>query len=592
MHRVAARCCFLLGIAACVVSSSSWPLAGDGIAAVRAKTAEGDRRARPIILSANTPSSSISTFALGQSVTLAFKATGMKPGQDDLKLELHIVDETDRTVKRQSLGVKADANGQWTKEIAAPCRKMGFWRVFVKLSNGVTLQKEGVSQREGYMTYAVVPDPTKRKVYGEKATRFGMNGLFSRQANVMPYLGLRWMYEPSTIAVRQYGYAWGQMEPDHPGQFAEDRAAARAKGQAFPLNLFIHNSAYFVDGERKPWKVYSLPTLFYAPPKWAIIPGTTHGVHALLKPAAEKHWRNYCTEVARAYTEQYPDRKENIYQITWEPQGADNGDERLIRTYEIAHKALHAADPKALVIGPASSSTILSVGWDERVLRKGLGKYLDGFAVHPYLSKLANNPGDLGKTPEQNGLIEGLRAIKAVVRKHTGRNLPLFATELGFNDDGDRSQELLQARAHVRSSLILLGEGFRFHMPFSTYLPGYGFYYSLGGSSYFPEKAGPKSVVPAYAAMTFLVDGHESTGPIPGLGPAAWGYTYRGPDDTIKALWSEKTKRVNVAVRGKQVELFDWMGNSSLVSAGRGDLEVTIGPNPIYIKIAPESSDR
>jgi len=232
------------------------------------------------------------------------------------------------------------------------------------------------------------------------------------------------------------------------------------------------------------------------------------------------------------------------------------------------------------------------VGWDERVLRKGLGKYLDGFAVHPYLSKLANNPGDLGKTPEQNGLIEGLRAIKAVVRKHTGRNLPLFATELGFNDDGDRSQELLQARAHVRSSLILLGEGFRFHMPFSTYLPGYGFYYSLGGSSYFPEKAGPKSVVPAYAAMTFLVDGHESTGPIPGLGPAAWGYTYRGPDDTIKALWSEKTKRVNVAVRGKQVELFDWMGNSSLVSAGRGDLEVTIGPNPIYIKIAPESSDR
>ena len=55
-------------------------------------------------------------------------------------------------------------------------------------------------------------------------------------------------------------------------------------------------------------------------------------------------------------------------------------------------------------------------------------------------------------------MIEGLRAIEAVVRKQTGRDLPMFATELGFNDDGDRSQELLQARAHVRSSLILLGE--------------------------------------------------------------------------------------------------------------------------------------
>ena len=588
MRRVSALCCFLPGIVACVVSSPSWGLACDDVAAVRAKVTGG----RPITLSANTPSSSISTFALGQPVTLGFKATGMKPGQDDLKLELHFVDETDRTVKRQSLAVRADAQGEWTKEIAAPCGKMGFWRVFVRLSNGVTLPKEGVSQRAGYMTYAVVPDPTKRKLYGEKTTRFGMNGLFSRQANVMPYLGLRWMYEPSTIAVRQYGYAWGQMEPDHPGQFAEDRAAARSKGQAFPLNLFIHSSAYFIDGQWRPWKVYSLPTLFYAPPKWAIVPGTTHGVHALLKPAAEKHWRNYCTEVAKAYTEQYPDRKENIYQITWEPQGAENGDERLIRTYEIAHKALHAADPKALVIGPASSSTILSVGWDERVLRKGRGKYLDGFAVHPYVSRLANNPGDLGKTPEQNGLVEGLRAIKAVVRKHTGRDLPLFATELGFNDDGERSQELLQARAHVRSSLILLGEGYRFHMPFSTYLPGYGFYYSLGGSSYFPAKAGPKSVVPAYAAMTFLIDGHESIGPIPGLGPKAWGYTYKGPDDTIQALWSEKTRRVHVSVKAVQVELFDWMGNGGPVQSISGVLEVTIGPNPVYIKTASDASGR
>jgi len=56
------------------------------------------------------------------------------------------------------------------------------------------------------------------------------------------------------------------MEPDHPGQFAEDRAAARAKEKSFPLNLFVHNSAYFVKQERKPWKGYSLPTLFYSPP--------------------------------------------------------------------------------------------------------------------------------------------------------------------------------------------------------------------------------------------------------------------------------------------------------------------------------------
>ena len=68
----------------------------------------GDAAAERIVLSAGTPASSISTFALGRQVTLAFKATGLKPGQDDLTLELHFVDEADRTVKKQSLVVKAD----------------------------------------------------------------------------------------------------------------------------------------------------------------------------------------------------------------------------------------------------------------------------------------------------------------------------------------------------------------------------------------------------------------------------------------------------------------------------------------------------
>ncbi len=560
-------------------------LVGLGVFPARAQPEES------IILSAGTPSSSISTFALGQQVKLSFNAAGMKPQQGDLTLELHFVNEMDRTVKKQSLKVKADADGNWTKEIAAPCEKMGFWRVFVALSNGVTTQKEGVSQRTGYITYAVVPDPAERKLYGEKETVFGMAGLFSRQANVMPYLGLRWMLAPSPIAFRTYGYAWGQMEPDHPGQFAQDRAAARAQGRPFPVNFFANNSYYRenVEGEWKPWKVYSVPSLFYGPPKWAIIPGTAHGAHARLKPEAEKHWRNYCIEVAKSYPEQYPDREENIYQITWEPQGVegDEPDEQLIRIYEIAYKALHETDPKAMVIGPASSGSMGSVAWDERVLRKGLGKYLDGYVIHPYLSKVPYNPGDLGKTPEQNGMIEALRALKAVVRKYTGRDLPMFSSEQGFNDDGERSQEILQARAHVRSSLILLGEGYRWHQPFSTYLEGYGFYHSLGGSSYFPDKAGPKVVVPAYAAMTFLVDGHKSTGPIKGLGEKAWGYTYRGPEDTIKALWSEKAKKVIVAVDAKQAEVFDWMGNGKLVPTRSGRLAVMIGPEPIYVKMTP-----
>jgi len=556
-------------------------LVGLGVFPARAQAEES------IILSADTPYSSIATFALGEQVKLSFNVRGMKPRRNNLELRLHFVDEMDRTVKKQSLKVEADAEGKWTSEIDAPCEKMGFWRVWVELSNGVTLPEEGVSRRGGYITYAVVPDPAKRKLYGEKETFFGMHGNFSRQANVIPYLGVRWVLEPSGMAFRSYGYAWGQMEPDHPGQFAQDRVAARAKHKPFPINRFAHYPTYVVDGQRKLWKVYTVPTLFTRLPKWAIIPETEHGAMAALKPEAEQHWRNYCIEVAKAYTERYPDREQNIYQITWEPQGFKD-DEALIRVYEIAYKALHEADPKALVIGPTSSGSMGSVAWDERVLSKGLGKYLDGYSIHPYLDF-----PNLRRTPEQNRLIEGLRALKAVVRKHTGKDLPMFATEQGFPTGLDRpyTKELLQARCHVRSSLILMGEGYRFHKPFFTYDfdrgPGYGFYCNLRGGPYLPEQVEPKPVVPAYAALTFLLEGHKSSGPIEGLGEKAWGYSYRGPEDTIKALWSEKAKKVTVALGAKQVEVFDWMGNGKLVPTRSGRLTVMIGPNPIYVKITP-----
>ena len=543
-----------------------------------------EETATDITLSADTSHPDLSTFVPGEPVTLSFQVAGLKPNQDDLQLKLRILDEMDRTLQEQTLDIRADAEGQWTQEVAAPCEKQGFYRAFVELSNGLTLPKQGISRRKGYLTYAVIPDPTKRKIYGEKESFFGMMGPLV--ANVIPPLGVRWVIEPSPIAVRQFGYAWGQMEPDHPGQFAQDLAAARAKGETFPKRFYQHWPLYTVDGQPRRWQVYTLPTLFVGPPEWAVIPGSRSFVTAALKPEAEEHWRNYCLEAAKAYAECYPNREERLYQITWEPQGFED-DERLLRTYEIAYKALHELDPKAVVIGPTCSSSMGTLEWEERLLSKGLGKYLDGYSVHPYLDW-----PNLRRTPEQNGLIEGIRALKAMVRKHTGKDLPLFSTEQGFPTARDPSKELLQAWCHIRSNLILLGEGFRFHISFHSYdfgaEPGYGFFYNLSARAYTPDKVSPKPVVPAYAAMTFLVDGHKSSGPLEGLGENAWGYTYEGPDDAIMALWSDEEKTVSLPVNAEQAEVFNWMGNSRLVAANAGKLEVAIGPSPTYVRLNKE----
>jgi len=555
-------------------------------AAIAAQAQDETQPASGIVLSADTPGSDIGTFAFGEPMKLSFNVAGMTPGQKDLQLNLRIIDEMDRTLKEQSLKVEADATGKWATELLAPCDKMGFYRVFVQLSNGLKLPEQGISRRAGYITYAVVVDPARRKLYGEKESFFGLMG--PHVANVIPYLGVRWVLEPSAIAIRQYGYAWGQMEPDYPGQFAEDRAAAQAEGKPFPRRFYAHWPLFRVEGQLQRWEVYTLPTLFTRTPDWAIIPESRHGYRAALKPDAEPHWRNYCIEVAKAYAECYPDREEHIYQITWEPQGPEDA-ESLIRIYQIAYEALHETDPKAVVIGPTSSGSMGSVAWDERVLSKGLGKYLDGYSVHPYLDY-----PHLRRTPEQNGFIEALRTLKAKVQQYTGKHLPMSATEQGFPTGRDPAKELLQARAHIRSSLILLGEGYRFHFSFFSHDfgqgPGYGFFYNLSSSRpYTTDKVSPKPVVPAYAAMTFLLDGHKSTGPIEGLGDKAWGYIYQGPEDVVMALWSEETKMVTIPMAPAQVEVFDWMGNSKLTPTDSGTLQIMIGPNPIYVRIAPGS---
>ncbi len=518
-------------------------------------------------LNADTSRPEMSTYPLGEPVTLTFTVAGLTAPD---KLALDIRDEHDAQVLKTELPITPAADGSATLTFSAPSQRLGFYRVFARLSTGETVPKLN-TRPEGFITYCVVPDPDQRPEYPSTETRFGMQGGFSDKVNVLPYLGVRWVLGD---------YNWRNLEPDRAGQFAEALAAAKAKGET-PKPDWLW-AKYPRSG--KPWRVYQVPTLMFAP-KWAVVADTSTYCTGTLTPDGEKAWRTYCLEAARDNVATYPDLPERIYQVTWEPVypwGFKGTDEDLIRIYQIAYPAIHEGDPKAVVIGPTGGGgTKADVEWNLTLFRKGLGKYVDAFAAHPY------HP----IPPERLGMIDNLRALKDGLRQYAGRDLPLFGTEEGSATGQDPAKELDQARGLIREHLIVIGEGFRVNCAFySTDYPtepGYGYYYNLNPKiDWGSDKVGPKPIAPAFAAMTFLLEGHTSAGPIEWLGDTAVGYAFERGDDVVLALWDwgDAPRTVTVPVGVAKVQAYDWMGNAVTRDAPGGNLQVTLGPEPIYLR--------
>ncbi len=531
------------------------------------------------ILSGDTNRPEMSVYAIGEPVRLSFKASGLPQDQKDVKLLLSICDEHDKAWETKEVPVTPDATGDWRTEFEAPSKILGFYRVYAKLSTGLQLQKLG-SRPAGYISYAVVPDPATRPLYSQKESFFGLSGGFSSKVNIMPYLGVR----------QAAGWpTWGAVEPNHPGEFAEQRAAAKAKGQDFPKRHEVETFTYKIQGKETPWTIYTFASMFSAPKKWKdaqpIFPETLGCTTGKLTPEGEKAWSAYCKENAIAYAEMHPVQEEHLYQITWEPVypwGFKGTDEDLIHIYEIAYKAIHENDPKAFIIGPCEAS-IGNLGYYERMVEKGLDKYLDGFSNHPYV----NLP------PEYYGVRENTVKFKEFMMRRFGKLLPMFGTEQGYSTEEKTEREIIQARGLTRANLVMLGEGWRFNFAFYAVdyragpESGYGFYYNLNPKmNWGTDKWAPKPVAPAYAAMTYLLEGHKSAGAIEWLGETALGYAYERGDDIVLALWDfgDAPREVSIPVGTGAVELFDWMGNKLDASAGNGSLKLTLTQNPLYVK--------
>jgi hypothetical protein len=220
----------------------------------------------------------------------------------------------------------------------------------------------------------------------------------------------------------------------------------------------------------------------------------------------------------------------------------------------------------------------------------GLANYIDGVSVHAY----AVWP------PEAHSLHTHLRTQRQMARAAKGYYIPFIATEHGYASEPGSSlaapNELDQALGNIRTSLIVLGEGFKVDFSFSiadfwnvsateTYNT-FGYYWNLNPNMPFAtDKVGPKPSVPAYAAMTNFLDGTLSTGAVTEVTGTQLGYRFKRGNTTILALWDYQAAAslVSIPVSGEVPEICDWMGNCHPVAPTNGLLSVRLGAAPTYV---------
>lgn len=517
-----------------------------------------------------------STYVLDEDVELHFGATGLAP-YTATSLGVTVLNEVGVTIASHTLMLTGDASGRASATYKAPSWLYGYYRVEAKLPNGAVVANLG-TRPAGFISYAVIPDPSKRVNYGDAGSRFGFCGGFSdKQGNLLQLLGARYLLD---------GPGWSTLEKDYPGQFAAAHTAAVAKGQIFPWHMANNTAAY---------PTYGMTVMMTsAEPAWAIEPGTgtipwpTMGI---LNPTGQNAFFAYTKERAAATAADFPTQSSRYYQITWEPEvpnGFGGSPAQLVEFYRLAHAAIHQADPKAIVMGP----TMLPI--DNTSLAPlyaaGLANYIDAVSVHTY----AHWP------VETHALQVNLRTQIAMARAAKGHSIPFISTEHGFASGPGSSLaapgELDQALGNIRSTLIVLGEGFK--VDFAFYIADYwshsasetsgtfGYYWNLNPSIPFgTDKVGPKPAVPAYAAMTNFLDGTLTTGVVSEVTGTQLGYRFKRGNTTILAMWDygAAASLVSIPVTGEVPEICDWMGNCRPYAPTNGRLRVHVGAAPTYV---------
>jgi len=515
------------------------------------------------------------------------------------------------------------ANGQFPVD-AGPrvstmdCRASaaGYFAVSVSLASaGGGLRSRG-TRPNGIATFGVLPDvstvlPAASYArqdlhrFGGQGTAFVAPGQTCCDGDgyrpIYPALGLSWANDNRN---------WSVTEPSGPNTF---------NPATYPL------ASYFQPGDLM--RLIQLDGI----PGWASPTGQpTYGYAPKSMPAYQDYMTRVGLESAAARARYFPAQSANYYQVTWEPD-YDGGrpwkdtDANFVAMYKATWQGIHANDPNAVVMGTTNAFLRQNSVWIERLAPLGIAQYLDGLSAHGYYdagTSPSHPPERLVGAPSAadaaNALPAAMRELRHVVATRLKRGARLFVTETGISYDLGATygpdyptQNILYAHGAVvaRAHLILLGEGadvsFVFYAADPPDEPGYGIFFNLDNpkGSHGPARVSPKPAAMAVAAMTRLVDGTNTLGPLKGLPQGVYGYAFQrlGSNSIVTALWTHDnaswsaasgfsatysvpyTLTVDAPGTSGSVTVLDMMGNAATVPYANGALTLALTEAPLYV---------
>jgi hypothetical protein len=264
-------------------------------------------------------------------------------------------------------------------------------------------------------------------------------------------------------------------------------------------------------------------------------------------------------------------------------------------------------------MGPAEPFPSLTTERLKRLAPLGLAQYLDGIATHGYYDA-GTSPShpperhhtDANAADAANSLLNEMRNLRAEMAKDYKPNMKLFVTETGISYDIGSSYgpnyptpNVLFAQGAVvaRTHIILLGEGAdQTYVFFGPDFPG--------EPEFGTTNISPKPAAMAVAAMTRVLDGTVTLGPVNNLPSGVYAYAFqqRGNGKVITALWTHNNAvwpasngtfsatysaayklDVDAAGTSGTVQLIDAMGNVSSAPYTNGVVTLTLTESPQYV---------
>ena len=508
------------------------------------------------------------------------------------------------------------ASGPQVVELKCVSTLAGYFAVSASLSSaGADLPARG-TRPAGIASFGVLPDlsgvlavPSYAR---EDLHRFGGQGTAYIAPGqsccagdgfrpLYPDLGLRWVNDKRN---------WYVMEPDGPNTF---------NATAYPLDSFF-----------KPGDLMRLIQLDGIPAWASPTHVATHSYLPVSLPAYQAFMNRVGQESNQVRTLRFPRQSRNYYQVTWEPDYNSglpwrDTDTNLVELYQATWQAIHATDPGAVVMGTTNASVATNTEWLQRLEPLGIAKYLDGVSIHGYydVGTSPSHPperlvGDSDPAQAAQALPATMHALRQQIATTLQPGARLFVTETGISYDiGSKygpnfptpnvlyAQGALVARTH----LILLGEGADVtYLFYASDFPGevgYGLFFNLVDpqGSFGPNAISPKPAAMTTAAMTRLVDGTNTLGPLNGVPPGVYAYAFQQLDDgaVITALWTHNNAvwnaskgfsstyqvpynlQVDAPDTSGQVTVLDMMGNPSSQTYRNGVAALTLTEAPIYV---------